>query len=115
MKKALLSIAISFVLVFVYNSVLVYFEVRSNWETNWETNWKTPVSVPQNIYSYLFPPPLKIPPPSPTKMLVLTVVFFLANVFLYSIPIFGLVTLFSKHKKGKVPALNAAPPPAFDD
>jgi len=115
MKRYLLAVLISFILLFIYMAVMTYLYVLNNQNGRWLTNFAYPIALPKVIYYYFWQPTAEDFQIESSRTQFLSAIFFTSNVLLYSLPVYALITLFSKLRKSKTPSTEPPSPPTFDD
>ncbi|HVE58739.1 MAG TPA: hypothetical protein VNB22_18035 [Pyrinomonadaceae bacterium] len=115
MKRILAAVLISFVFLFIYMAVMTYLYIHNSQNGRWVTNFAYPIALPKVVYYSFFQPTAEEFQIESSKAKFLSAIFFITNVLLYSLPIYGLLTLFSKRQKSKLPSTEPPYPPTFDD
>ena len=76
-----------------------------------------PLSLPKTVYFYFFPPTTGVFVTGITVQgIILTVMAYVINALLYSIPFYILFTILARRRRRKIPATQPTPPlpPSFD-
>src|SRR5215212_4239143 len=114
MKRILLALAAALVLVTVYTITLALVVALSG--KYWIISYLgVPVSLPKTVYFYIFPPTADDFSSRVTeKKILLTMVAYLINILLYSIPFYILFTIIARRRR-KFPTTQPEPPlpPSF--
>lgn len=112
MKRILLAIAAGFVLVTAYTIVVSAIIVLSGRGMELVPYLDLPMRLPKAIFFYVFPPTAEdFTPVMNQKKILLGVSLYIANVLLYSIPAYLIITLISRRKRKVEPAQPEQPPP----
>jgi hypothetical protein len=113
MKRVLLSILTGFALVSVYLGFVALIYVYSDdREIFFESYIAAPLRLPPTVFYYFSPPPAEdYTPEMTTGTALIGFLFCLANILLYSIPVYFLLTLVSGFRKPKPPPEHTPPPP----
>lgn len=117
MKRILLAFAISFILVFAYLLVVSVIFVLAGRDTQIVPYLDVPLRLTKIIYYYFFPPTADDYQLTVTwRKAGLSLLFFITNILIYSIPIYFLLRLIGKRKRKPVPQIDTPPaPPRFDE
>lgn len=99
MKMFLIALAISFVLVAAYSIFALIVGGILGSPMTMEPRLAVPLSLPATVYSNIAPDSIQNAfASSPTGGMIERLIFFAANVLIYSLPIFGLIRLFRRPK-----------------
>jgi hypothetical protein len=117
MKKVLLSLGISTLLVIVYAVVSTIILIAlspdaQHYNMRVVSYVDIPLRLPKYVYYYFFPPTAEDYSQVMTiKRGVIAVGFFVANVFIYAVPVYFALFLISKNRKPKPEHQIDTPPP----
>lgn len=117
MKRILLSVAVSFCLVAAYMLISSIIFILSGEPVGLVPYLDLPVRLPKAVFFHLSPPTAEdFSPGLNERRIFLAVFFYLANVLLYSIPVYILIRIISRRRRGVGPApAQPPPPPTFVD
>lgn len=97
----LIAVAISFVMVVVYSMIALLVGSIMGSPMSMEPRMAMMLSLPSTLYSAIAPDSIQLAlASSPTGGMIEKIAFFAANVFIYSLPIFGIVKLLRRPKTG---------------
>lgn len=114
MKRILLSILIAFVLVVIYLTITSIIFLTSNYNLSVLAYIDFPMRLPKLIYFSLFPPTKQdYSMEFSQRTAILGIFFFVANVLLYSIPVYFILLIIGKFRKAKPEQTMSPPPPPF--